>query len=125
MHLNESPSHLIEIREAGRLPDARHDSTIIARAIYQGERLNMGDLREARARPPINIQRAERKKKIIEFIERAGGTSALAEKIGTTKNVVSLARTRAYFSKSLMYEIMKVAQEMGHDLPFELFKPIK
>lgn len=123
--LNESPRVLIEQRENGEVPHERHDRIIVAKAIYDGLTLSKMDLEAARHRPSVTKQKKERAEKIGEFYKEAGGAKKLAEEIGSTRNVLDLAKSRGHLPRVRKYEIMKVADRIGFELPDVIFDPIR
>lgn len=124
--LNESVRVLIEQRERGELPDARHDEALVTRAMMLNKPLTIPDLREERKKGGVAQQIASRQETIVKFYEAAGGVKALMQEVGADRrNYLDLAKARGYLPRARKYEFMRVAERIGFDLPSEIFLPVR
>lgn len=76
--LGDSVNALRRERDAGRLPDSRHDRAIVVRARAMNRRITYAVLSDLRSRRP-EIELADRKAMIAKFYEAAGGEKAVSE----------------------------------------------
>lgn len=121
--LTESTNILRRERDAGRLPDPRHDRRIVLRARGLGKRLSIGDLAKARASVPEDID--SRRAVIAAFYAAAGGVSAVSERSGATPNHLYAAKSKGYLPTTRRFEMMRMAEEVNFDLPATIFTPPK
>lgn len=122
--LNESPVELARVRDAGDIPDAKHDKIILARSIYMGKPLTADDFASHRVRRETEAVREERSRKIGEFYEAAGGSDNLARLVNASQNALHICKHRGVLSRSRKFEFKQVAQKIGFDLPDFLFAPL-
>jgi len=122
--LDDSPSELLRRRVNGDLPDPRHDPIILARAMHQDVYMRQHHLAAIRATKERKPEITERKEKIGEFFNDAGGAVVVARKAGTSANALRVAKARARLPASLKHELVTLAREIGHDLDLDLFEPL-
>lgn len=122
--LGESPSELLRRREAGDLPDPRHDQKIIARALFVDKYLRQRNLDEMRRLSEKKVEVRNRKTRIREYYHRMGGTGIVAEKLGVTPNTVRLWCHRARLPAKFKFELKNLSDDRGVDLDLDLFEAV-
>lgn len=120
--LDESPMRLIEAREAGRLPDPRHDRTILLMAGSNGKTLRQDDLDRMRAKPMDPSQRKARSASIRDWFTQVGGVDVVARVAGCTANSLNIAAHRGSLPRSHMFPLMQFAKQRGVPLDEALFQ---
>jgi hypothetical protein len=119
--LTDTANRLKRQRDAGELPDARHDRTILIRARALGRRITLGDLEAFRKAPP-RMSMEERREIIGAFVKQVGGYKAIAERTGTSQTTHRISKTRGYLGRLYRHEYLTMAREVGAELPPEIFE---
>jgi len=120
--LNESPAALVEAKYAEDIPNARHDRTIIQRAIFQNVKLNYDDLAKQRDHKVRALAVDDRQQIIQDFLDKAGGVDVVALFTGMSENSLYIAKSRGRLPQKKKYELKMLAQKVPFDLVDDLFK---
>lgn len=122
VELNDSVNALRRARDAGQLPDPRHDEAIGRRARAMNKRWGIKHLKELRTiRPEIEL--AVRKDVIGKLIDAAGGYEAMSERTGISVGSLRVAKSRGWLPMTKRYEVKNLANELRFDLPEMIFTP--
>lgn len=119
--LTDSANRLKRQRDAGELPDARHDRAIVIHARALGRRITIGDMELfRRRRGEMSIE--DRRSMIGDFVKAVGGYRAISERTGASEVAIRLSKSRGYLSRLYRHEYVSMAQEAGVEIAPELFE---
>lgn len=117
-YLGETEASLRRLRDAGRIPDPRHDARLLRLARDKGRRLRGPDIVKARTGP---ANKAERVKAIKALVAAAGGVKQFAERVGTSASAIYCYQCRGWIAMSRRYEVRRLAEELGVPIHDSIF----
>lgn len=119
--LDEAPSDLIRRRQAGEIPDPRHDKKIVARAIDRGVYLRMNHLAEIRnfqSRSGVRDRDADAVRKLFDAV---GGPANMSRRTGASRNAMRIASSRGRIPLKWRAAVKAVAEELGEPTDLSIF----
>ena len=120
LDLDTSPNLLKRQKDAGKVPEDRHDSALLLRARSQGRRLTRAEICEARRTNPMSL--AARRQIIGDFYERAGGVQRVSARTGVSTAHLYANKSKGWLNRTARLEYRALADECGFPLPDEIFR---